>query len=209
MAVDDAYATVDEYKAEVRRAGADDDGVILRGLLMTTRWLEDRSGQFFNLDASVVDRLWRAKYPDLLELTYEGHCPGIGDTTGLVIKVDTDGDGSFADETAWAASDYELLPRQAALGPIAKPYDRIATRPGGAQSFRVGQLVQVTAKFGWPAVPVIAKEIVIEWLAVWRGESIRTTARVSELDEVETVSPYHLGQINRLISAVKKKAITF
>lgn len=199
MAIDDAYGSVPQYHSWIKAEDSSKDLQIADDLVMSSRWLEERCKQFFNKDDAVVNRVFRAKYSDLLDLDYEGNCPGIATTSGLVIKVDTDNDGSFADETAWDTTDYDLEPLQAALGPIARPYNTIRRKRSGSRSFVPGSLVQVTAVFGWPSVPLIVREVVLEWCAIWRGESIRTTTRVNDMSDVETVSPYHLGQMHKLI----------
>lgn len=205
MAIDDAYFSVPQYKAYAKKESSADDLQIADDALMATRWLEERCHQFFGKDDAVVNRVFRAKYSDLLDLDYEGNNPGIATTSGLVIKVDTDNDGSFADETAWATTDYDLEPLQAAQGPLVRPYNTIRVKRSSSNYFTPGYLVQVTAIWGWPAVPLIAKEVAMEWCAVWRGESIRTTARVNEMDQIETVSPYHIGQMNKLMAVCEAR----
>lgn len=200
MAIGSAYGTAAEYRSWTGLASSASDGDINRELLMTSRWLEEVKGAFFNKDAAVVERLFYARQSDILYLDYEGNCPGIATASGLIVKVDTDGDGSFADETAWTINtDFRLLPLQADKGPIARPWDRIARLNGGSYSFIPGELVSVTAVFGWPAVPQIVKEVTLEWTAVWRGESDRAKGMRSELDGVESLSPYHLGQMKALL----------
>jgi len=202
MAITDAYATLDEYKAQYHE-GPDADNVIKRQLLTVSRLFERETGQFFTKDASVVNRVFKARYSDLLDLTYEGNCPGIASTSGLVIKVDTDNDGSFSDETAWASTDYELLPRGALQGSEQKPYTEIAVPSWGTQSFSIGSLVQVTAIFGWPSVPQAVKDDVIELTAIWRGESPRATGRMNELDQIVSQSPMAMSLVSRIRDAYR------
>lgn len=208
-AITDPAVSVALYKQAIHVSNDDSDETIRRQLDFATEWLWDKCGQFFTKDASAVERIFRAKYSDRLDLDYEGNCPGIATTSGLIIKVDTDNDGSFADETAWASTDYELHPLQADKGPNPEPWNVIKTTPWGTKTFRPGGLVSVTAVFGHPSVPAIVKEVVIEWTAVWRMESPRATAQVNELDQIESVSPYHLGMLKRAIEACRTKKVTF
>lgn len=205
MAISDAAASIPEYKAWVKIEDSSKDLIIADDLVMATRWWEEKVGQFFTKDAAAVARVFRAKYTDILYLTDEGLCPGIADTSGMTIKVDTDDDGSFSDETAWATTDYDLEPLQALLGPIQRPYDTIRVKNGGSQNFRPGVLVQVSALWGWPSVPTLVKQGVLEWCAIWRGESIRSTARVNEMNKIQDVSPFHLGMMNKLLSTYNSK----
>lgn len=205
MAISDLYATVAEYRASIRKNDSADDPTLAAHLNACSRVFERETGQFFTKDAAAVVRLFRPKYSDMLFLDYEGNCPGIASTAGLEIKVDTDGDASFADETAWASTDYELLPRQAALGPEAKPYDRIKTLTSGSNSFIPGGLVQVTAIFGWPSVPAAVKADVIELCGIWRGENPRATGRMNELDEVLASSPMAMSLVKRFRDAYQAR----
>jgi hypothetical protein len=80
------------------------------------------------------------------------------DTNGL--KTDENADGTF--ETTWAATDFQLLPLNAAAAPEPRPYRHI--KAVGARVFptpiptgRVGR-IQITGTWGWPAVPVDVKQ---------------------------------------------------
>lgn len=203
MAIGDAYATAQEYRATTGKGSSGDDAVITRQLLACSRFFERESGQFFNRDESAVARVFRARYPDVLDLTYEGNCPGIATTAGLSIKVDTDNDGSFADETAWGATDYELLPLQADKGPEARPWSRVHVPSWSTKSFRPGSLVEVTAVFGWPAVPSAVKDDVIELCSIWRAESPRSTGRMDELDQVVATSQLAMSLVRRFKDAYR------
>jgi hypothetical protein len=205
MAITDAYATAAEYRAVAGKSDTAQDAQVLIDLTACSRLFEREAGQFFNKDASVVNRVFRARRSDLLDLTYEGFCPGIASTSGLEIKVDTDGDGSFADETAWASSDYELHPLQAALGPEVKPWTDIKVSPNGTKSFIPGNRVQVTAIFGWPAVPAAVKADVIEMCRLWRVETPRASGRILELEEATATSPLMMSLVSRIRSAYRGK----
>lgn len=72
------------------------------------------------------------------------------------VATDDAGDGTF--ETVWAASDYQLLPRNPAAAPEVKPYDEIravGARPFPTLTLRLSRddRVRVTGVWGWPAVP--------------------------------------------------------
>src|SRR5690606_17375049 len=75
----------------------------------------------------------------------------ISTTSGLVVKTDDDDDGTF--ETTWTASDYQLEP----LDGITDSRAVWKIRAVGDRVFPVSvkgrALVQVTAQWGWAAVP--------------------------------------------------------
>lgn len=112
----------------------------------------------------------------------------IGDTSGLAISSDEDGDGTY--ERAWSAADFQLEPLNAlakgrpinalrAVGVKVFPlYENVGSAwvgvVGSNRSFyspgavsplgmnRAGQgTIQVTAKWGWPAIPTPIKQATI------------------------------------------------
>ena len=196
-----AYATAQEYRANTGKSDGGDDPLISRHLETVSRLIDSLTGQYFGRDEEAVARVFKAKWSDRLDLTYEGNCPGIADITDLAIKVDTDDDGDFADETAWSAGDYELLPRQALQGSEPKPYTRIETPRRSSKRFSPGALVEVTAIFGWPAVPEGIWAETIELCGIWRGENPRATGRMAELDEVVSTSPMAMSLVKRIREA--------
>lgn len=207
MAITDAYVTGQEYRAVAEHSTTPDPGLdllIQPHLIACTRLFERETGQFFGRDDAPVARVFRAKWSDRLELTYEGNCPGIAtiDSPNVpLIKVDTDGDGSFADETAWSVGDYELQPLQAAQGPEPQPWTSICIPRWSSKHFVPGNLVQVTAIFGWPAVPEAVKADIIELCRLWRRESPGATGRINELDQLVTESPLVRGLVYRMRDA--------
>jgi hypothetical protein len=102
------------------------------------------------------------------------------------IRVDTAGNGTFA--TTLTTADYELMPRNAARGPEPWPFTQIALTPWGRLgTFSAGQRVEVTARFGWPAVPEAIRRATIHITAILRLETPRATKRIAELgDTIET-----------------------
>lgn len=207
--VTDAYASVEEYRASIKKSDNARDLVIARHLATISRFIDRETGQYFNKNAAATTRIFKAKYWDCLDLWIEGLCPGIADVGGLAIKVDTDGDGSFADETAWSAGDYELLPRNAADGPEPQPWDRIEIPRWSSKRFQAGYLVEVTAIFGWPSVPTAIKDLTIELCGIWRGENPRATGRMNELDQVVTTSVMAMSLVKRIKEAYASARVTF
>lgn len=197
MAITDAYATPGEYRATVGKGSAADDPMIARQLQAVSRYIERVTGQFFGKDDSAVARLYvPARSTRCLAVD------NIASPSGLSIKVDEDRDGSFADESAWAATDYELRPLNADKGPEARPWTEIYVPSWSTKGgFGAGERVEVTAVFGWPAVPATVKELTIELCAIWRTESARSTGRIDELDQVVSASSLAMGLVRRLTDA--------
>jgi hypothetical protein len=145
-----AYSTLAALKSYLGISVATYDAQLTSALNAASRSIDNYCGRRFWIDASVVTRTFPGGGATLLDLP-----DGIGSTTGLVIKTDTAADGTFA--TTWAATDYQLLPVNAPYAfPEAEPWTQIQAT--GSLTFPSGtsarpNAVQITAKWGWPAVP--------------------------------------------------------
>lgn len=180
MALSAAYVTVEEFKAATDLKGSQQDSVIERELTAVSRLIDSLTGDFFGQDASVQNRIYWPRPDGNSRAKTVLRVDPISTTTGFVIKVDEDLDGSFADETAWASTDYQLWPVNAALKPEVEPYREIFIPSWSTKStWSVGYPVQVTARFGWPAVPGGIQEACIELTRILRVEGPRGTGRIN------------------------------
>lgn len=107
-------------------------------------------GRKFWQDGTAVNRVY---FPA------NSHCLYVDDistTTGLVVKVDEDDDGTF-ETTLSINTDFAVHPVNAAAEYPVRPWTRIVLLDGalsGWQRLSSGRpYVQVTAKFGWSAIP--------------------------------------------------------
>lgn len=157
MALGDSYATLAEIRSRVGITDASatsEDTKLTEALSAASRGIEAMAHRQFNVASSATARLF---YPDSYCHTkvYD-----ISTTTDLVIKTDTAGDGTFA--TTWLTTDYQLEPLDGIVdGQSGWPYWTI--RAVGTQRFICawpGQRapLQVTATWGWTAVPAPVKE---------------------------------------------------
>lgn len=148
MAITNGYATDAQLKAAL--GATNDDQLAQRELSIeaASRQLDGWCGRRFWVDATAVDRQFWADDPRCLPVD------DISSTTGLVVKIDTDGDGTF-ETTLTIATDFILLPANAADEVPVWPYTEVWLADNyywpRLSNGRPG--VQVTAKFGWPAVP--------------------------------------------------------
>lgn len=203
MALSDAYCSAATYRTIVAKSDTGSDADILTDLKAISRFLDQKLGRFFTKDAAAVDRVYRIPQPrSAPPLNWcESENPwrygnvsrllqvdDIADTTGLTIKVDEDRDGSFSDESAWASTDYELLPVNAALEPEPKPYTAISIPEWSSKYFQAGQRIQVHAIFGWPSVPPAIERATAHLCGILRLESPRATSRVTEMGETLSTS---------------------
>jgi len=120
--------------------------------------------------------------------------------SAATIKIDEDQDGDFSDETALAASDYELIPRSAPYGSEPRPYTAIELTTWGTKGcFVPGARVEVTGVHGWPSVPAAIKRACIQLTAILRLDSPRAQRQVTDLGQVVEMSPQGAGIVRDLI----------
>lgn len=185
MAITDAYVSAKEYRDVTGKPVDSADARIDLDLKAISRYLERKLGRFFTVDASDQTRVY---IPNWHGGSFRGRMGGrtilyIDDLSAAPtsIKIDKDGDGSFADETALATTDYELHPLNASLGPEATPYTSIVLTPWGDEvTWPEGDRVQIVGKWGWPAIPEAIKRATIEIAALLRIETPRATNRIPE-----------------------------
>ena len=179
MAVTDAYADVARYKAEIVKSSAADDDTILLQLTGVSRYMERASGLFFTKDDSAVARVYIGNGTASLRVDE------IASTSGLAISIDEDDDGSFGDETALASTDYELWPLNSEKGAGPKPWDKIILPSWSIKGvWPAGFRVEVTAIYGWPAVPEIIVSACVQLTGILRLESPRATNSITEFNQV-------------------------
>jgi hypothetical protein len=150
VTITNGYASLAALKAELTIQDSDDDIRLEAAINAASRQIDGWCGRRFWQDGSVVAREF---YPD----DYRTVCPGdISTKTGLVVKVDTGDDGLFA-TTLTIDTHFLVRPLNAADEVPVWPYTEIVltddTSTWFVQSGSGRPNVQVTAKFGWPAVP--------------------------------------------------------
>jgi hypothetical protein len=151
VTITNGYCTLAEVKLELlpNLANSDHDTVLEVAINAASRAIDGHCGQRFWQDSTVVAREFYADSHTCCVIP-----EGISTTTGLIVKIDEDADGTF-ESTLTISTDFILTPRNAAAEVPVRPYTEVLAvenysfplpsngRPG----------VQVTAKFGWPTVP--------------------------------------------------------
>lgn len=150
MALSNAYITVDDLVEHLSSMGEPvgaEIGLVERVLNAVSRKIDQHCDRRFYVDSEATARTYAAEDWDVV------YVDDISTTTGLVVKTDTSDNGTF--DTTWSASDYELEPVNArSSSGEAWPYTAI--RAVDARWFPAGNRrssVEVTATWGWPAVP--------------------------------------------------------
>lgn len=220
MAIADAYATSAQYKAIISMTSGDHDSEIDAQCLAVSRYLDRSLGRFFTRDDSVVQRIYypsgyyagnpEAENPWLgVRGARDLETDDIASTTGLVIKIDTNRDGVFTDEAALATTDYELWPLNADKGPEPQPWNRIHLPAwSGKLAWPAGCPVQITAIFGWPAVPQAIVQATCQLVGIYRLESPRATSSMSAgFDTVLGTSKQAQDIVDRLQTVYSRRRV--
>jgi len=138
VSLGDPYADVDELKTRLRIGDTDDDDALTGVLDAASRAVERFCGRQFNAAATTTVRTYPATATALL-LVDDFHA-----TAGLVV-----------DGTAYTAAVHTLEPRNGVVdGQPGWPWWRIRLASGTWSAAEV----EVTAAWGWPAVPQVVVE---------------------------------------------------
>ena len=153
MAINNGYCTLAEVKAALRLTDNADDGLIEKAIEGASRRIDGVTGRWFYKTASTAV----SQYP------VDSYNVSVSDmaNTSITVKTDDDGDGTF--ENTWVqGTDYQLEPLDAGLN--GRPYRRIVAIGGKTFPLQYNPdpaLVQVTAQWGWNAVPDDVREAAI------------------------------------------------
>lgn len=154
MTITNGYATLNDAKTALGISDTTDDTDIEAAVEAASRQIDDVCGwphRRFWQDGTVVQRTY---YPSDPRRAY---VDDISTTTGLIVKVDQDGDGTF-ETTLTINTDFILEPVNAGADYPVRPWESIRLLTTGSLStwplITTGRpSLQVTAKFGWAAVP--------------------------------------------------------
>jgi hypothetical protein len=149
VTITNGYLTAPQLKDYLGITLSDQDGNLEDAISAASRAIDSFCGRRFYADTAATARTYQPGSP------YCATVHDISTTTSLAIKTDDGDDGTF--ETTWTSgTDYELEPGDG-IGPNGQtgwPYWRIVAV--GARIFPTGirrRTLQVTAKWGWAAVP--------------------------------------------------------
>jgi len=197
VAVTNGYCTVAELRTQLG------DGTstlpladLERAINATSRAIDRHTGRRFWQDPTAQTKVYR---PDD---AYMAWVHDISTTTGLIIRTDTTGDGSWA--TTWTSDQYQLEPLNADGESTAYAWWRITAVDTELFPVHVYRTtLQVTAKFGWSAVPdEVTEACLIRAAALFKrkeaifgiaGENSFGTVRISrrmDPDVMDLLGPY-------------------
>jgi hypothetical protein len=157
-ALNQNYCTVEELKSRFGIKDTTDDFELTRAVAEASRYVDEITGRYFYRAADT-----RTYVPESIS---RQPLDDIATSTGLSVAVDRDGDGVF-EETWTLGTDYALEVAPGRYNASAKgepwPYTGLVVITGGKLfpfTWMWSHLdrIQVTATFGWPAVPMNVRE---------------------------------------------------
>lgn len=147
---DDIYATVAEMQERFALPSGSKETKVERAIRSASRSIDKTCGRVFYLSATATARQF---YPDT---RFRVKTDDFYTTTGLIVATDQDGDGVY--EVTWPSTDYQLEPLNGIVdGEPGWPYNKLTSVSGAWFPPHHGvprrAPIQVTAKWGWAAVP--------------------------------------------------------
>lgn len=153
MAITNGYCTLSEVKAALRITDSLDDALLENSVEAASRRIDGECSRRFYLDGSATARTYAANRTTMLIVD------DIGTATGLVVKVDDDADGTF-ETTLTAGVDYQTEPANAIVQ--GEPLNMFRALDRGFPVESNGRnLIEVTARWGWPSVPDAIREATV------------------------------------------------
>lgn len=163
MALGDAYVTAAEIRSHSEIPDTSSDGDLTLVASAVSRLIERWCGRTFNDAGSATARVFEPLAADIVIVD------DFSTTTGLVVKHDDLLDDTYA--TTITSANYTLSPRNGVIdGQTGHPYRRIMTTNGYLFTVSAGRpTVQITARWGWAAVPAdVKRACLIECARVFR-----------------------------------------
>ncbi len=143
-----AYCSVSDVRGQLSDQDARVDEILVeRAINAASRAVDDWCGRRFWQDSSVQVRTYRP------EESCSVRVDDISTAVGLLVKTDADADGTY--ETSWTiGTDFQLEPLNASADGGAYAWQELAAIGSKRFPLRVRRpALQVTAKFGWSAIP--------------------------------------------------------
>lgn len=147
MPISNGYCSLAEVKNALRIADTTDDALLELAVESASRLIDGYCNRAFYSTAGT-----RVFVPVDPSLAY------VDDIAAVTsIKTSSDADGLF--DVTWSASDYQLEPVNGISGGLAQPYTRVRAVGGYVFPMSGGEAtLQVTATFGWSAVPSAVRQ---------------------------------------------------
>lgn len=163
MTTTNGLCSLSDVKTAMSIYDSTDDQRIELAINTASRMIEAACNRRFYQDGSATARTYVAS-TRICTLVDD-----ISTTTGLIVKTDPGADGTFSQ--TWTTSDYQLEPLNGVIDGQTWPYTTIRAIRSLTFPFDGPQaLVQITARWGWAAVPDPIKQAgIIQTIAVFKA----------------------------------------
>lgn len=180
MTITNGYCTLDELRARLDYPAASEtkDGIMEDCIEAASRWIDDYCGRRFYADTTNSTRYYTAV--TFARLFLDDDVISIG-----TLATDDAGDRTYS--TTWAATDYDLLPENAAAN--GKPYTMIEITPSGNYQFPIYRKgVRIYGKFGLSCPHDVREACLLQASRLYRRKDAPFgIAGVTELGVVQTI----------------------
>lgn len=183
MSITNGYCSLADLKAVLRIVDSIDDPMLEDRIEEASRAIDLHCDRRFFADSATSARVFVAAAHDQVFVD------DIASADGLVVKIDSAGDGSFT--TTLTAAQYQAEP----LNSIAKAEPLTSIRSIGVAlpTTAAPAGVQITARWGWPEIPrtVHSACIILAGRLTKRGDSLLGVAGFGDLGAitVRTIDP--------------------
>ena len=118
------------------------------------------------------------------------------------VRIDTKGKGVY--DVTLEASDYRVRPLNAARRRPARPFERLEML-SNPRAKTWGCTVEVTAPWGWPAVPAAIEQLTIQLVGILRNATPLATSEISDVGAVIGASKEARHLIHQLGDAYRRQ----
>ncbi len=213
MAISSFYGSAALYRSVADKDDQSENTEIEGDLTAVSRYLDRMLGRFFTKDASAVIRLFYSAAGGAINPEAENPWKGLPRSRLLAvddmaaaptkIRVDESRNNTFS--RTLSASDYQLMPLNADKGPEAWPwnqlylpaYSSLLGWPGDTQ-------VEITAQWGWAAIPKPIEIGACHLTALLRLETPRSVTSRSDVGDILGASREAQGIISDLARQYKR-----
>jgi hypothetical protein len=157
---ENAYCTLAEVRERLSLTSTAGDTMLKQIITSVSRWIDDYTWRRFY--AATETRYYTADESDQIFI----------DDIIAVSSLKTDDNADRTYETTWSATDYDLLPVNAALN--GAPYSMISITPNGSYGFPSGvkKGVQLVGSFGYCTTTSSGKATIIKEACLLQSERI-------------------------------------
>ena len=152
MAIANGYASLAEVKAAARITDSVDDALLEIAIESASRAIDGHTHRNFFVAGTVATaRVFAATNSEFVWID------DVASTAGFALATSDNLDATYS--TTWGTADYQLEPLNGVSEGVSWPYTRI--RSTGNKGLPYGSAlagVQVTARWGWLAVPTAIKQ---------------------------------------------------